>query len=143
MKKPYQIEAQRAVMQLEAMANDGNDRVGVLNCRAGFTPQRTALSRIIAASLLWENSHESGGWCDPGGPFQFRRVQALTSNDGARGFFIDRSQNAALILQQKPCGALTPGHFAHNDIGFEPDSRCAAQPESQGVPPNAADQQQS
>jgi hypothetical protein len=27
MKKPYQIEAQRAVMQLEAMANDGNPAV--------------------------------------------------------------------------------------------------------------------
>jgi len=30
MKKPYQIEAQRAVMQLEAMANDGNPAVQMM-----------------------------------------------------------------------------------------------------------------
>jgi hypothetical protein len=34
-------------------------------------------------------------------------------------FFTICSQNAALILQQKPCGVLTPGRFAHNGIGFE------------------------
>ena len=30
MKKPYQIEAQRAVRQLEAMANDGNPAVQMM-----------------------------------------------------------------------------------------------------------------
>src|SRR5215469_15248256 len=43
----------------------------------------------------------------------------IAGRAGVRGFFTDRSQSAALILQQKLCGALTPGHFAHNGIGFE------------------------
>ena len=34
-------------------------------------------------------------------------------------FFTNRSESAALILHQEPCGAFTPGHFAHNGIGFE------------------------
>ena len=40
-------------------------------------------------------------------------------SDGVRVFFTTRLQNAALILQQKPCGELTPGCFAHNGIGFQ------------------------
>ena len=34
-------------------------------------------------------------------------------------FFTNRLQSAAVILHQKPCGALTPGPFAHNGTGFE------------------------
>ena len=31
----------------------------------------------------------------------------------------NRTQSAALILHQKPCGVLTPGNFAHDGIGLE------------------------
>ena len=60
MKKPYQIEAQRAVRQLEAMANDGNpavqmmlpmaEMVGWIQRRGSFRLRSTASTPTVPAA---------------------------------------------------------------------------------------------
>src|ERR1035441_446014 len=67
MKKPYQIEAQRAVKQLEAMAGDGNPAVQMVLPMAemvGWLRKGVGEAEEAAGNDEGEIGFVAGGFCD-------------------------------------------------------------------------------